>query len=93
MALSCVVGVGPTLPTLPLPEWKNTAKQRRNHPSLYSHNGRYSSIPPGKQQVQVNVLIRPGLEPETSQPQRGALPLDHVGLRGRSPITTIVVHY
>ena len=36
---SCVVGGGPTLPTLPLPEWKNTAKQRRNHPSLYSHNG------------------------------------------------------
>ena len=34
----------------------------------------------GEQQVQVKVLIRPGLEPETSQPQRSALPLDHAGL-------------
>ena len=39
---------------------------------------------PGEQQVQVKVLIRPGLEPETSQPQRSALPLDHAGwLRAR----------
>ena len=35
---------------------------------------------PGEQQVQVKVLIRPGLEPETSQPQRSALPPDHAGL-------------
>ena len=35
---------------------------------------------PGEQQVQNKALLRPGLEPETSQPQRSALPLDHAGL-------------
>ena len=35
---------------------------------------------PGEQQVQNNALLRPGLEPETSQPQRSSLPLDHNGL-------------
>ena len=34
----------------------------------------------GEQQVQNEALLRPGLEPETSQPQRRALPLDHAEL-------------
>ena len=35
---------------------------------------------PGEQQVQNKALLPPGLEPETSQPQRSALPLDHTEL-------------
>ena len=35
---------------------------------------------PGEQQVQDEALLRPGLEPKTSQPQRSVLPLDHTGL-------------
>ena len=41
---------------------------------------------PGEQRVQVKVLLRPGLEPETSQPQRSALPLDHADWCRRSVV-------
>ena len=74
----------PSLPPLPHPEWITTPCST---PCMGGSN-------PGEQQVQVKVLIRPGLEPETSQPQRSALPLDHAGLVrvfrpriGRSPRT------
>ena len=74
---SCVVGGGPPYQPSPYPSGRTLLSREETTPrSTPITDG---SIP-GEQQVQNKALLRPGLEPETSQPQRSELPLHHARL-------------
>ena len=69
---------GPTLPTLPLSSGRISGETREETTPRSTPYKDGSS--PGEQQVQNKSLLRPGLDPETSQPQRNSQPLDRTGL-------------